>query len=221
MIGKESIAERPPDFNLPQIPPPMSLLNAVHNTHENRIGSASSPSSSTHQQNNHHQQPNGGSLALGMEMKHQHQTSANSLYGSHDAMSRGMHVKPEIQQQHSTEQLEDASHARSPMTPGVQRSPLSVGNMGGSGSIMDACSRYGISGSVDLASPTATPTSPDGSNPAVYEGSNAAAMAMAQSQQLHNSYAGGNRGIASPHGSHCVPNPFQFSVNSLMRRKYS
>lgn len=182
----------------------MSLLNAVQSNQDNRMGSVSSPSVSTGQQHN----ATAGGMA-GMDMKHQHHSShGSSMYG-HDAIASNMHVKPEIQQQHSTDSIDSGTHARS---------PSSLSNMGNS--IMDACSRYGITGGMDLASPAGTPASPDGPSPGVYDGSTAAAMAMAHSQQLHNPYGAGGRSITSPHGTHCMPGAFHFSVNNLINRKY-
>ncbi|XP_078488423.1 transcription factor protein [Ciona intestinalis] len=220
LLGKDTI-ERPADFNLPQIPPPISLLNAVQNSQQDGRMVSESPTAVSSQhastQNNHHTQHNNAGVAS-MDLKHH---NAN-MYQDSSSMLGGMHVKPEIQQQHSVESMESGGHARSPLTPSAQRSPPALGHNMGSGSIMEACSRYGISGNGGGHISSPTPTSPDCTHSGGgYGGSRAAAMAMAHSQQIHNPYGSGSRSsITSPHGAHCMPNPFNFSVNNLIQRNY-
>ena len=195
--------ERPPDFNLPQIPPPMSLLNAVQNNQENRVNSSPGSASSHHSSSQHQH------LSLGMSgMKQNLNGSGGSgVYGQERSGMGTMHVKPEVQQQHSVESIESGNHARSPVTPGTQRSPASLGGHGMEGSLVDACSRYGISGSIS------SPTSPDCNASSGYSGMN--------HQQSHNPYSSGNRSSSlSSYGSHCLPNPFNFSVNNLIQRNH-
>ena len=180
----------------------MSLLNAVQNNQENRVGS--SPGSvSNHHNSSQHQH-------IGMSgMKQPHSGSGNAgVYGQERSGMGTMHVKPEVQQQHSVDSIESGNHARSPVTPGTQRSPASLGGHGMEGSLVDACSRYGISGSIS------TPTSPDCNASSGYSGMS--------HQQSHNPYSSGNRSssLSSSYGGHCLPNPFNFTVNNLIQRNH-
>lgn len=197
----------------------MSLFggNVGLNSPENRMvtspGSIGSHAVSQQQQ----QQHQNNSLMGGMNMK-LHSTNSWSSGDSSSSASGGgtiqggmLQVKPELQAQHSIESMENGNNARGPLTPGAQRSPLGH-NMG----IMEACSRYGISGN-GISSPVATPTSPE--CPEGGYGGGATAMAMVHGQQ-HGSYGSVSRPMTSPHGSHCVANPFNFTVNNLIHRNY-
>ena len=178
----------------------MSLLNAVGGNQENNVGS--SPASSGH----HPHGPSG----MGVIKQSHNGISGSGVYGEESGGMGSMHVKPEIQQQHSVDSIDTGSHTRSPITPGSQRSPSSLGSHGMGGSIVEACSRYGLSGSVS------TPTTPECSGSGGY-----ANTSMNPNQQSHNSYQSGSRSSTLPSSyGHCVPNPFNFSVNNLIHRNY-
>lgn len=179
----------------------MSLLNAVGGNQENSVGS--SPASAS----GHHQH---ASTGMGVMKQSHGGVGSSGVYGEENGSMGSMHVKPEIQQQHSVDSIDTGSHTRSPITPGSQRSPSSLANHGMNGSIVEACSRYGLSGSVS------TPTSPECSASGGYGNSS-----MAHNQQSHNPYQPGSRsGSLSSSYGHCVPNPFNFSVNNLIHRNH-
>ena len=203
MGGKES-SDRPADFNLPQIPPPLSLLNSTQNSQETRAGSSPGSASSHHSSSQHQHN------AVGMSgMKPPHSGAGNvGVYGQEAGGMAAMHVKPEVQQQHSVDSIENGSHTRSPVTPGAQRSPALSHGMGGS--LLDTCSRYGISGGIS------TTTSPECSASGGYGGGS-----MVSNQQSHNPYLPTSRSSSSfsssyGHSSH----PFNFTVNNLIHRNY-
>ena len=200
LLGNKESVERPPDFNLPQIPPPMSLLNSVQNNHDGRVVSNSVSASLHH---NSSQQHNSSGLS-GIK---QLQSGRQGVYVQEESGLGSMQVKPEVQQQHSLDSIENANQSRSPVTPGSQRTQASLSGHGMEGSIMDACSRYGLSGSIS------SPTSPECNASSAYGG------AGLNHQQSQYPSGGRSSSLSSSYG-HCVPNPFNFSVNNLIHRNH-
>ena len=181
----------------------MSLLNSVQSNQESRL--SSSPASSHHSSSQHQNNPvsmNGVKQSL-----HGGGGARAGAYGQDVNGMRTLHVKPELQQQHSVDSIEAASHSQNSATTAPQRSPASGGRLNMGSSIVEACSRYGITGS--------TPTSPECSS------SNRYGTVMTHSQQSYNPYSSASRpSLSSPPSGHCVPNAFNFSVNNLIHRNY-
>ena len=182
----------------------MSLLTSAQSSQEGRI---SLPSTSTHTSPDMSEikQPHSSAEGYGQSGHGQ------SGHGQSGHGVRPLPVKPELPPQHPVETIKSTNHSQAPSSTGPQRSSAGLnGSRHGMGSgIMDACSRYGISGRV------LTPSSPESNLSNAYGGA-----VMSQGHQSYNSYSSSSRPSLSAPPGHCVPNAFNFSVNNLIHRNY-
>lgn len=172
--------EKPTDFNLPQIPPPMSLLNYSQDNRE----TGKVPTSSSR---------------LGQSEQKQVQNK------SYRNITRTLPIKPEALSQRSVDSFTSHNH----INTGNRDSPSGFNKEDkhdvGCG-IMDACSRYNISGLIPPTSPTVNLSN---------------ATTMSHVHDSFNSYFSGGKScsISTPR-NHCAPTALNFSVNNLIHGKY-
>ena len=185
VLGSKGTTDKPLNFNLPQIPPPLPLLNASTYSLAAHPGSSFS---AIHQEQNY-------SSDL------QKQTTSEKKVGEGVEL---MPVKAELQRQPG--KLLETTHKFASKEP--EHSQASMSRMGTNGTIMDACSRYGITGCFSAS--------------AVNGAANDHETGMPLSQHGYNQSLNGNLTTHSSSAQgHCVSTAFNFSVSNLIHRNFS